>query len=62
MSGEGVASIGALLGALVGIIIFLLRVLVTSKNEHIAALEEQVRQVSAERDLFRELLLTRGQG
>lgn len=59
MSLDTIAGLGTIVGSLIGIIIFLLRQLVASKNEQIKRLEEEVRAVIAERDLFRELLLTR---
>lgn len=53
-----IAAIGTIIGALIGVISLLLRLLVASKNEQIRALEETLVQVRAERDLYRDLTLT----
>lgn len=53
-----VATIGTIIGALIGVISLLLRFLVVSKNEQIKFLEETLSQVRTERDLFRDLTLT----
>ena len=51
-------TIGGIVGALIGVIAFLLRVLVVAKDKQIAALEAELQRVIAERDLFRDLTLT----
>lgn len=62
MVGADIVTIGTLLGALIGTITFLLRILVSSKNAHIQSLEKELADVMAERNLFRDLTLTaRGQ-
>lgn len=53
-----IAAIGTIIGALIGVISLLLRLLVASKNEQIRTLEETLVQVRAERDLYRDLTLT----
>lgn len=53
-----IAAIGTIIGALIGVISLLLRLLVSSKNEQIRTLEETLVQVRAERDLYRDLTLT----
>jgi hypothetical protein len=55
MIGADVVTIGTIIGALIGIITFLLRILVASKTSHIEALEKELADVIAERNLFRDL-------
>jgi len=55
MIGADVVTIGTIIGALIGIITFLLRILVASKTSHIESLEKQLADVIAERNLFRDL-------
>lgn len=58
MVGADIVTIGTLIGALIGIITFLLRVLVGAKSDHIHSLEKQLADVMAERDLYRGLEMT----
>jgi hypothetical protein len=55
MLGADVITVGTLIGALIGIITFLLRTLVGAKTAHIASLEKELADVTAERNLFRDL-------
>jgi hypothetical protein len=55
MVGSDIITIGTLIGALIGIITFLLRTLVGAKSAHIATLEKELADVMAERNLFRDL-------
>lgn len=57
MTTDTVASVGAIIGSLVGTIALLLRFLVSSKNGEIRTLEDELRDVRAERDLYRSLTL-----
>jgi hypothetical protein len=57
MVGADVVTIGTVIGALIGIITFLLRILVGAKSDHIKTLEKMLEEVSAERNLFRDLHL-----
>lgn len=59
MVGADVVTIGTIIGALIGTITFLLRILVSSKTAHIKTLEAQILDITAERDLFRALALTK---
>jgi hypothetical protein len=56
--GADVVTIGTIIGALIGTITFLLRILVSSKSAHIKTLEDTLASVRAERDLFRDLTLS----
>lgn len=51
-------TVGTIIGALIGVVSLLLRLLVVAKNKHIETVEETLRQVRAERDLFRDLVLS----
>jgi uncharacterized membrane-anchored protein YhcB (DUF1043 family) len=51
-------TVGTIIGALIGVISLLLRLLVVSKNQQIKSLEDTLDNVRAERDLFRDLVLT----
>lgn len=55
MIGADVVTVGTILGALIGIITFLLRILVGAKTSHIESLEKQLADVMAERNLYRDL-------
>lgn len=57
MTGD-VVTVTAIIGALIGVISLVLRLLVVGKNQHIKTLEDFNREVTAERDLFRDLVLT----
>jgi hypothetical protein len=57
VSGDAV-TVGTLIGALIGVISLLLRFLVVAKNKHIETIEKELAAVTAERDLFRDLILT----
>jgi hypothetical protein len=57
MVGADVVTIGTIIGALIGTITFLLRILVASKTAHIESLQKQIADITAERDLFRALAL-----
>jgi hypothetical protein len=57
VSGDAV-TVGTIIGALIGVISLLLRMLVASKNRQVETLEGQLRDVTAERDLFRNLILS----
>jgi hypothetical protein len=59
MVGSDIITIGTLIGALIGIITFLLRTLVGAKSAHIATLEKELADVMAERNLFRDLMHSR---
>jgi hypothetical protein len=48
-----VATVGAIIGALIGVVSLLLRLLVVGKNQHIKSLEDTLQSVRTERDLFR---------
>jgi hypothetical protein len=58
MVGADVVTVGTIIGALIGTVTFLLRVLVAAKNSHIETLEKMQADVMAERNLFRDLTLT----
>ena len=60
MVGADVVTIGTILGALIGIITFLLRILVAAKSAHIKSLEDTLANVRSERDLYRDLTLSSG--
>lgn len=53
-----VATIGGIIGALIGVIGLLLRLLVVTKNQQIDQLKAELARVIAERDLFRDLTLS----
>jgi hypothetical protein len=57
MVGADVVTIGTILGALIGTVTFLLRILVAAKAAHIETLEKQLADVMAERNLYRDLHL-----
>lgn len=52
-----VVTIASLLGGLIGVAVFLLRLLIASKNDQIRTLEYELRDVTAERDLFRGMAM-----
>jgi hypothetical protein len=56
--GADVVTVGTVIGALIGIITFLLRILVASKTKHIEALERELADVIAERNLYRDLSMS----
>lgn len=56
--GADVITIGTVIGALIGIITFLLRILVGAKTKHIESLEKQLADVMAERNLYRDLSMS----
>ena len=58
MVGADVVTVGTIIGALIGTITFLLRILVSGKEAHIKTLESQIVDLMAERNLFRDLTLT----
>lgn len=58
MVGADVVTIGTVIGALIGIITFLLRILVAAKTAHIATLEKMLADATAERNLYRDLTLS----
>lgn len=51
-------TVGTVIGALIGVISLLLRLLVVSKNKQIEQMEAELSRVVAERDLFRDLILS----
>lgn len=51
-------TVGTIIGALIGVVSLLLRLLVVAKTKHIDALEDELGRVIAERDLFRDLILS----
>lgn len=51
-------TVGTIIGALIGVVSLLLRLLVVAKTKHIEALEERIQAVTSERDLFRNIVLT----
>jgi hypothetical protein len=51
-------TVGTIIGALIGVISLLLRLLVVGKTKHIESLEGELGRVIAERDLFRDLILS----
>jgi hypothetical protein len=53
-----VVTVGTIVGALIGVISLLLRLLVVAKDKHIAELEKSLTAANAERDLFRDRLLS----
>jgi uncharacterized membrane protein len=58
MVGADVVTVGTIIGALIGTVTFLLRILVAAKTAHIESLEKQLADVTAERNLFRDLSLS----
>jgi hypothetical protein len=58
MVGADVVTVGTIIGALIGTVTFLLRVLIQAKTAHIETLQEHNREVTEERNLFRDLVLT----
>jgi len=52
-----VVTITSLIGGLIGVAVFLLKLLISSKNDQIRTLEYELRDVTAERDLFRGLAM-----
>jgi hypothetical protein len=50
-------TVGTIIGALIGVISLLLRLLVVSKNKQIESMDAELKRVIAERDLFRDLIL-----
>lgn len=52
-------TVGTIIGALIGTISLLLRLLVVGKTKHIEAIEAELADVKMERDLFRSLILSR---
>jgi len=59
MVGADVVTVGTIIGALIGTVTFLLRILVSAKTAHIESLEKQVADIMAERNLFRDLTLSK---
>jgi hypothetical protein len=59
MTGEAV-TVGTIIGALIGVISLLLKLLVAAKNKQIESQEDELARVIAERDLFRDLIISRG--
>lgn len=57
MTGD-VVTVTAIIGALIGVVSLLLKILVVAKNETIKAQQAQIEDVTRERDLFRELILS----
>jgi hypothetical protein len=53
--GADVVTVGTIIGALIGTVTFLLRILVAAKSKHIESLEKQLADVMAERNLFRDI-------
>lgn len=58
MVGADVVTVGTIIGALIGTVTFLLRILVSAKTAHIESLERELTDVIAERNLFRDLVLS----
>ncbi len=58
MIGADVVTVGTIIGALIGTVTFLLRILVSAKTAHIKTLEAQLEDVIAERNLYRDLHLS----
>lgn len=52
-----VVTIASIIGGLIGVITFLLKVLIAGKNDHIRTLEYELRDVTSERDLFRSMVM-----
>jgi hypothetical protein len=52
-----VVTITSIIGAMIGLVTFLLKILIASKNDHIHSLEYQLRDVTTERDLFRSMAM-----
>jgi hypothetical protein len=55
MLGADVVTVGTIIGALIGTVTFLLRILVAAKTAHIESLNKQLADVMAERNLFRDM-------
>jgi uncharacterized membrane-anchored protein YhcB (DUF1043 family) len=51
-------TVGTVIGALIGVVSLLLKLLVNSKNKQIEQMDAELKRVIAERDLFRDLILT----
>jgi hypothetical protein len=58
MVGADVVTVGTIIGALIGTVTFLLKILVAAKQAHIESLEKERLDIIAERDLFRNLALS----
>lgn len=58
MIGADVVTVGTIIGALIGTVTFLLKMLVAAKTAHIEALEKERADIIAERDLYRNLVLS----
>lgn len=58
MLGADVVTVGTIIGALIGTVTFLLRILVAAKAAHIETLEKYNAEITAEKNLFRDLVLT----
>jgi hypothetical protein len=52
-----VVTITSIIGAMIGLVTFLLKILIASKNDHIKTLEYELRDVTSERDLFRSIAM-----
>lgn len=58
MVGADVVTVGTLIGALIGTVTFILKMLVAAKTAHIESLEKERADLISERDLFRNLVLS----
>lgn len=58
MVGADVVTVGTIIGALIGTVTFLLKMLVSAKQQHIESLEKERTDIIAERDLYRNLVLS----
>lgn len=52
-----VVTITSIIGAMIGLVTFLLKILISAKNDQIRALEYQLRDVITERDLYRSIAM-----
>ena len=58
MVGADVVTVGTIIGAMIGVVSLLLKLLVAAKQAHIESLDKERQDIIAERDLYRNLALS----
>jgi hypothetical protein len=59
MVGADVVTVGTIIGALIGTVTLLLKLLVAAKQQHIETLEKERQDIIEERNLYRNLMLSK---
>ena len=59
MVGADVVTVGTIIGALIGTVTLLLKLLVAAKQSHIESLEKERQDIIEERNLYRNLMLSK---